>query len=312
MAKSKEEPSKLSFISELEQWKSLFLQHQSNEQKSRNTLALDEREIDAFIEFCRSEEEVVRLEDISKLFMSAYFNHRREQYYKIHKRDISAQSLNIAISRLKVFFGFISDNHDEFLDLSSCMKKIRKIHTYAELPRFSIEENNKIALSLQNLSISIKQVRRRKILLAIALLFYGGLRSMEVLNLKGSDITLQYDTEGKPFYVLSIIGKGGKRREVPILKSKIESFEDVFLEVDGELFEFGYRAFHRSVQRFLKNAGVKNLSGNHAFRHNFASNLIRKNVNMQVISQTLGHSDISITARFYSRVALDNQMKALG
>lgn len=134
---------------------------------------------------------------------------------------------------------------------------------------------------------------------------------MEVLNLKGSDIALQYDTEGKPFYVLSIVGKGGKRREVPILKSKIESFEDVFLEIDGELFEFGYRAFHRSVQRFLKNAGVKNLSGNHAFRHNFASNLIRKNVNMQVISQTLGHSDISITARFYSRVALDNQMKAV-
>lgn len=44
MAKSKEQPSKLSFIQELEQWKSLFLQHQSNEQKSRNTLALDERE----------------------------------------------------------------------------------------------------------------------------------------------------------------------------------------------------------------------------------------------------------------------------
>lgn len=179
-------------------------------------------------------------------------------------------------------------------------------------PRFSMEENNKIALSLQTLGTSIKQVRRRKILFAIALLFYGGLRSMEVLNLKGSDIALQSNTEGKLFYVLFIVGKGGKRREVPILKSKIESFEDVFLEVDGVLFEFGYRAFHRSTQRFLKNAGVKNLSGNHVFRHNFASNLIRKNVNMQVISQTLGHSDISITARFYSRVALDNQMKALG
>lgn len=40
--------------------------------------------MDAFIGFCRSEEEVARLEDIGKLFMSAYFNHRREQYHQIH------------------------------------------------------------------------------------------------------------------------------------------------------------------------------------------------------------------------------------
>lgn len=56
---------------------------------------------------------------------------------------------------------------------------------------------------------------------------------MDVLKLKGSGITLQNNTEGKFFYVLSIVAKGGKRREVPILKNKIEIFKDVFLEVEG-------------------------------------------------------------------------------
>lgn len=309
---SKNMPSKISFIQELNQWKDLFLQHQCNKQKSKNTLALDQREIEAFIEFCRIEEEVLELKQISKLFMNAYFNYRREQYYQIHKKDISAQSLNIAISRLKVFFGFISDNHDEFLDLTCSMSKIKKIHSYTELPRFTTQENQKIALALQSLSTSIKQSRRRKILLAIAILFYGGLRSMEVLNLRGSDFILQGNNEGKLFYVVSIVGKGGKRREIPILKERLEDFEEIFLHTKEKIFEFGYRALHRSVQRFLKNAGVKNLSGNHAFRHNFACNLVRKNINMQVISQTLGHSNIAVTAKFYSRVDLENQMRALG
>lgn len=70
-----------------------------HEQESKNTLALDRREIDVFIEFCRSEEEAVRLEDISKLFMIAYLNHRREQYYQIHKRDIkSSLALSVIIA----------------------------------------------------------------------------------------------------------------------------------------------------------------------------------------------------------------------
>lgn len=75
-------------------------------------------------------------------------------------------------------------------------------------------------------------------------------------------------------------------------------------------FPFSYRALRKGVEKFEEGVGISNL-GNHSFRHNLATNLVGKNITMQVISDILGHSSITTTAKFYPPVRVDYKVDAL-
>lgn len=302
-------------IEELLVWKEKFLQELSIRKMSKNTILLCDRESERFIEFCR-ESELQRIEDIDSNFMRLYFFDVKEKFQNKNCREISTNSMNIAISRIRVFFDFISENHDNFLDLTKCFKKIKTVNVQKEIKRFSQKENEKILSSINALKkILIGQKPRTlqnlRMLFAISILYYGGLRSAEVLNLRKKDF-FEQENENQLFFVLKIMGKGNKYREVPILHSYLSDFERLLkpLQEDERVFPFTYRALRKGVEKFEINAGISKL-GNHSFRHNLATNLVGKNVNMQVISEILGHSNILTTTRFYSRVSLGHKMKAL-
>jgi integrase len=66
---------------------------------------------------------------------------------------------------------------------------------------------------------------------------------------------------------------------------------------------------NRPAQRLLKtackNAEIQPPVTFHELRHTAASTWIRQGVRLQIVSEQLGHSDISITVRHYAHIAPD-------
>lgn len=303
-------------IIELPKWLDLYLKELKTRNSSQRTIHLTIREVEKFIEFCR-EEEISRMDSIGKYLMKSYFLSLSENFKKRYKREISAETLNLSISRLKVFFSFISDNNDDFFDLSESMSKIKKSSKKEEkLETFSQDECKKIIHLLHYLPKHTKNIHKKKILLAITIFFYGGLRSAELLSLTPNNFSLYENKDGEEFYALRFEGKGGKKREIPIRSIHLEEYQAFLskesLKRNEKIFSFTYYSLYRSIKSFLKKAGVSTKYSNHSFRHNLATMFLQQGVNLQIISEFLGHSSVAVTAKYYSRVSLEDKSRVVG
>ena len=69
-------------------------------------------------------------------------------------------------------------------------------------------------------------------------------------------------------------------------------------------------SFYRIFQNMQKSLGIKPVTI-HALRHTFATQLIKANVDIKVISQLLGHSSVKITYDTYVHTDLDRAFSAV-
>jgi integrase len=67
---------------------------------------------------------------------------------------------------------------------------------------------------------------------------------------------------------------------------------------------------NRSFARLLMRAGLSAETRFHDLRHTCATLLLSRNVNPKIVSEMLGHANISITLDTYSHVLPDMQEKA--
>ncbi|MEM7688157.1 MAG: tyrosine recombinase XerC [Pseudomonadota bacterium] len=141
---------------------------------------------------------------------------------------------------------------------------------------------------------------------AVLLLMYGsGLRIAEALSLCGRDAAL-----GE---TLSVTGKGGKQRIVPILPITAQAVahyaaECPFpLERDEPLFR-GVKGGSLSpgmVQKAMANArralGLPDTATPHALRHSFATHLLSAGADLRSLQELLGHASLGST-QIYTKV----------
>jgi integrase/recombinase XerC len=154
---------------------------------------------------------------------------------------------------------------------------------------------------------------------AVLLLLYGcGLRISEALNLSRRDAPLENDT-------LTVLGKGGKTRLVPVLpltQQAIRQYLDLCpkpLSPDGPLFVGvkGARLKARIIQlliaRFRGAMGLPETATPHALRHSFATHLLSSGADLRSIQELLGHASLS-TTQVYTEVdrrhLIEQYMKA--
>ncbi len=135
---------------------------------------------------------------------------------------------------------------------------------------------------------------------AVLTLLYGcGLRISEALGLNGADWPLRE--------ALTIRGKGGKERQVPVLPVARDAIETYLnrspwpLERDGPLFR-GARGGRLSqpvvsaAMRLLRQGlGLPPTATPHALRHSFATHLLAAGGDLRTIQELLGHASLSTT-----------------
>jgi site-specific recombinase XerD len=208
--------------------------------------------------------------------------------YREKTLNLSASSLNLALSAIKFFYKNIirQDTADDQ----------RRPRQDKRLPR---------VLSKNDIKMIFKEEKNLKYRLLLMMAYSSGLRVSELVNLKRQDI----DLSRKIIIVKS--GKGRKDRCTLLADSVIDLLKKYFFLNNISTWVFpGARKERplaiRSAQRIFENAfsrtNIKTAASIHTLRHTFATHLLEGGTDIRYIQELLGHSSLKTTAR-YTHVA---------
>jgi integrase/recombinase XerD len=144
----------------------------------------------------------------------------------------------------------------------------------------------------------------------LELLYATGLRVSELVSLLKNSI-VKNET-------LSVIGKGGKERMVPLNSAAIGKMKKYMAVRRGEskyMFpssgvsgHLTRGAFFKQVKDAAAKAGIDAARVSpHVFRHSFASHLLENGADLRAVQTMLGHSDIA-TTQIYTHI-MDRRLK---
>ena len=174
--------------------------------------------------------------------------------------------------------------------------------------------------------------------LPISLIIYTGLRCGELAALKWSDIDFENkkiyvrknivtvydyeDTEKKTRKVnLQTSTKTSDGRIIPLIKNAediLNSIKSKYQEInsDGFIINNSDKMVHvdtlsDAYTNIAKTAGIENPLGIHTLRHTFASLLIKKGVDIKIVSEILGHKDVAFTYNTYVHILEEQKVQAM-
>jgi site-specific recombinase XerD len=131
----------------------------------------------------------------------------------------------------------------------------------------------------------------------LELLYGSGLRISELCGLGPDDVDVRSRT-------VTVWGKGGKQRRVPISEAAAEAVTGWLrrgrAETDDDaLFHNarGHRLTPRDCRRIIDRRALAPTHP-HALRHTFATHLLDGGADLRVVQELLGHADLSTTQRY--------------
>lgn len=264
-------------------------------QNTINAYASDLRQLIIFLtEYKGSTCELDNFQRLSKNEVRAWILNRKNAHE-------CAKTISRGISAVKSFIKFlIKDGKIKNSDI--LMMRSPKIEK--SLPRpLSIGQINEILDSIPMIKQTDWIIKRDKALLVM--IYSVGLRVSEALSLNRADISVTSNS-------ISVLGKGGKIRSVPLLdivKSTIFDYLDACAYSEATaLFvnNRGGRLTPSAVQKLIKKSRkLLGFSGKvtvHALRHSCATHLMESSGDLRGIQELLGHASISST-QIYADVA---------
>ena len=149
----------------------------------------------------------------------------------------------------------------------------------------------------------------------IALLYGSGLRISEALGIARRDAPVP------GIDVVRVTGKGGKVRDVPVLRPVAQAIADYLsacphpLPTEGPLFvgakggPLSPRIVQYAVATMRGALGLPDSATPHALRHSFATHLLARQGELRAIQELLGHASLS-TTQLYTKVDAARLMSA--
>ena len=145
----------------------------------------------------------------------------------------------------------------------------------------------------------------------LTLLYGAGLRISEALSLKRGDVPL-----GR---TITILGKGGKERSVPVLPVVAEAIAHyaeqcpytgaraapLFLSRRGK--PMSPREAQALMQKLRGQLGLPERATPHALRHSFATHLLAHGGDLRSVQELLGHASLS-TTQTYTEIEVSHLM----
>jgi integrase/recombinase XerD len=239
---------------------------------SESTLRNYCSQFEAFLSFAHREADDLTDDDVKKYM-----------HYLI-ERDASSSAQNMAINAIKFWFEHVK-------------KGERKVY-YLERP--IKEEKLPVVLSEREVQLLFSHCENLKHNAMLQLIYAGGLRRSELLNLKISDID-----RGRNLIVIRQ-GKGKKDR-ITLLSQKLLPLLDDYLheyKPKNWLFEsagheqYSESALQQVFRRALMKAGVQKAATLHTLRHSFATHLLERGTDIRYIQALLGHNSSKTTERY--------------
>jgi integrase/recombinase XerD len=284
---------------DLQGWIDAYLDHLRVERAlAKNTLDAYARDLNALAARVGGERDpaTIGAEDLASLMVANV------------KRGFGARSSARQLSGLRGFFRFlvreraVPEDPTTLVDRPKLAKKLPRVLSFDEVERL--------------LGAPDRATDRGACHAAMLQLMYAsGLRVSELVGLRVADMDMQRG-------LVSALGKGGKRRLVPVGEVALNSvgryLRDVRARVvaarGGEqraLFvsprggHYSRESFWRIVRRYAVAVGIVPLPSPHKLRHSFATHLLRGGADLRAVQAMLGHADLG-TTEIYTRVAQDH------
>lgn len=209
---------------------------------------------------------------------------------------LTNRSINRKVSALNSFYKFLLKIEEVKVNPLSKHKAL-KTSKKLQIP-FS-EKEIETVLDKINLASGFEGLRNK---LIIELFYSTGIRRIELINIKLSDVDLENKT-------IKILGKRNKERLIPLLNSVINSIQK-YLEVrkkleliDDDQYLFltkkGVKIYETLVYRIINDyfsiASSKLKKSPHILRHSFATHLLNQGAELNAVKELLGHSSLAAT-----------------
>jgi integrase/recombinase XerC len=228
------------------------------------------------------------------------------------RQGVESRTLMRQIAGLRSFFRFMErEGHGQ----ASAVSAVRSPRVAKGLPK---PLPPAAARSLADIDLRAGETRPEWVLkrdaAVLGLLYGAGLRIGEALSLTARDAPVAQDS-------LTVTGKGGKMRSVPIIPQVARLVADYMascpfhLAPDGPLFrgEKGGALSPRIIQLAMANLrgalGLPETATPHALRHSFATHLLARGGDLRTIQELLGHASLS-TTQIYTAVDMNRLMAA--
>jgi len=210
-------------------------------------------------------------------------------------QDVSPNTLRVYLSSLRGLFGWLAAHGHLVRDPTVGIRSPRKVET---APR---------ALTAEQVGLMLEWADNR----TRAMILLGvqeGLRLGEILGLDVADI----DWSG----VVTVRGKGGRVRLVPLSDQSAAALqtwlaevpaglsEPVFRPLDGSRRRLGDARARQLITDTMWAAGVKTLPGTistHSLRHTCANDVLDQGADLRDVQELLGHKSLHTTSVYARR-----------
>lgn len=230
--------------------------------------------------------------DVSKVGYSEI----RQWIVAMVNEGVSNRTINRKVSSLNTYFKFLLKTQS--IELNPLKQhKALKVGKKVQLP-FSEQELKTV---LQT-SIEINDFVSSRNHLIIELFYATGIRRIELVNLKLSDI----DFSKKQ---IKVLGKRNKERYIPLIEPLIEGLNNyleyrthleiiedkdvLFLTKNGlKIYE---KLVYRIINKYFSEASSKAKCSPHVLRHSFATHLLNQGADLNAVKDLLGHTSLAAT-----------------
>jgi integrase/recombinase XerD len=281
---------------DLQGWIDAYLDHLRVERAlAKNTLDAYARDLNALAAHVGGEREPkdIDADDVSSLMVANL------------DRGFGARSSARMLSGLRGFFRFlvrervIAEDPTSLVDRPKVAKKLPRVLSYDEVDRLLAAPDESSDRGACHGAM-------------LHLMYASGLRVSELVGLRTADMDLQQG-------LVSALGKGGKRRLVPVgevaidrvarylrdVRPRVAAVDERALFVSPRGGHFTRESFWRIVRRYAVVAGIVPLPSPHKLRHSFATHLLRGGADLRAVQAMLGHADLG-TTEIYTHVAGDH------
>ena len=255
---------------------------------STNTTTAYASDLAAFVAWC-DESGVDDPTTVDRLVLRRYLAHLAKEGFA--KRSVARKA-----SALRRYFAWARRNEVVTVDPST---GLRAPTGEGRLPR--VLDGSELQSILEpDSDDDAPDWRRRRDDALMEMLYGSGLRVSEVCSLDHDGVDLRRS-------VVTVWGKGGKERRVPMTKAACEAVRswvairrEVATEASGSalfLNARGGRIGARDVRRVVDDRS-SSPTHPHALRHTFATHLLDGGADLRAVQELLGHSDVATTQRY--------------
>jgi integrase/recombinase XerD len=267
---------------------------------ARNTFEAYQSDINQFMTYLADKEETL---------VSASVPDLKGFVRQMHKKGAKPRTMARKISAIKVLYTFLNDHHSCANTAESLiLPKIEK-----NLPIYLTKDEVLVLLQTAQNDHSFKGQRN---LVMLHALYASGMRVTELVSLRIDQ--LHFDTG-----FVTIYGKGGRHREVPLPMQICEMIQRYIKYVrpellgakddgrtDVHLFPAGRRAkvahitrqtFWTMLKDLLKLSGIAKQVSPHTLRHSLATHLLQAGADIRSLQLWLGHEQMS-TVEIYTHL----------